>query len=224
MILALLQFVPLSLAAITPTMVIFVTALLASDGNAKRALAVVIGRYLGLLLFGFVSLFALHQLPESPVSGRLDQREAIPVIFLIAGIALMLAAVSTIAFGQVPAEESQSGLLDRFRHLNAPVLFAACLLTVFVSVRQVSLLVAGTAIIREAKVDHMEELVLLVLLCLLMIWPLLAPLGIRYGMGTRGEAMLERLRLWMGAHQRGINAVVLAFFGGILAAKGIAGL
>lgn len=224
MLLALLQFVPLSLAAITPTMVIFVTAVLASDGNAKRALAVVTGRYLGLLLFGFVALFALHQLPRSPAPGRLDQHEALPAIFLIAGIALLLAAVYTIAFGQVPTEENQSGLLERFRRLNAPVLFAACLLTVFVSVRQLSLLVAGTAIIREAEVDRVAELVLLGLLCLLMIWPLLLPLGVRFGMGERGEVMLERLRIWMGTHQRGINAVVLAFFGGMLAVKGIGGL
>ncbi len=223
MILALLQFVPLSLAAITPTMVIFVTVLLAADGNAKRALAVVTGRYLGLLIFGFASLFALHQLPKAPSPGRLDQHEAIPAIFLIAGIGLMLAAIYTIAFGQVPTEENQRGLLDRFRRLNAPVLFGACLLTVFVSVRQLSLLVAGTAIIKEADTDSPEEFILLALLCVLMIWPLLAPLAVRYGMGDRGETMLERLRDWMGAHQRSINAVVLAFFGGMLAVKGIVG-
>lgn len=224
MLLALLQFIPLSLAAITPTMVIFVTVLLAADGNAKRALAVIIGRYLGLLIFGFASLFVLHQIPKSPVPGRLDQHEALPVIFLVAGTGLMLAAVYTLFFGQVPTEENQQGLLDRFRRLNAPVLFLACLATVFVSIRQLSLLVAGTAIIKESETDFIQESILLVLLCLLMICPLLAPLAVRYGMGERGFSMLERLRDWMSQHQRSINAVVLAFFGGILVAKGIAGL
>ena len=222
--LALLQFIPLSLAAITPTMVIFVTALLAHDGNAKRALAVVTGRYLGLLIFGFAVLFVLHQVPASPVQGKLDQSEALPAVFLVIGIALMLAAVYTVAVGEVPTEKNQHSMLDRLRTLKAPVLFAACLVTVFASVRQLSLLIAGTAIIKEAEVDLAAELVLLLLLCLMMIWPMLVPLGIKFGMGDRGDEMLERLRIWMGVHQRGINAVVLAFFGGILAAKGITGL
>lgn len=224
MALAILQFIPLSLAAITPTMVIFVTALLASDGHAKRALAVVLGRYAGLLIFGFVSLFVLHKVPKDPVAGKLDSHELLPAVFLIVGIILMLAAVYTTAFGQVPTEENQKSLVSRFRRLNAPVLFLACLVTVFVSIRQLSLLIAGTAIIKESVETWVEDLVLLLVLCLFMIWPMLVPLVIKFGMGARGDAMLERLRTWMGEHQRGINAVVLAFFGGILVTKGIAGL
>lgn len=221
MLLAILQFVPLALAAVTPTMVIFVTALLAHDGNGRRALAVVIGRYLGLLVSGYVMLFLLHQIPANPVKGKLDDSEVLPTIFLVVGIALMVAAAYTVAFGSVPSEKNQSSLLDRMRHLNAPVLFLACLVTVFVSIRQLSLLLAGIAIIKESVGDWASALILLVILCLLMIWPMLVPLGIKYGMGERGDEMLRRLRDWMNAHQRGINAVVLAFFGGILVAKGI---
>jgi hypothetical protein len=115
-------------------------------------------------------------------------------------------------------------MLDRLRHLNAPVLFLACLATAFVSIRQLSLLLAGIAIIKESVGDWGSALILLVILCLFMIWPMLVPLGIKYGMGERGDELLERLRGWMNAHQRGINALVLAFFGGILVAKGIGGL
>ena len=224
MLLAILQFVPLALAAITPTMVIFVTALLANDGNGRRALAVVVGRYLGLLIAGYAMLFLLHQVPENPVKGKLDDTEVIPTIFLIVGIVLMVAAAYTIAFGSVPSEKNQSSVLDRMRHLNAPVLFLACLATVFVSIRQLSLLLAGIAIIKDSVGDWGSALLLLVILCLFMIWPMLVPLGIKYGMGERGDELLERLRTWMNTHQRGINAVVLAFFGGILVAKGIGGL
>jgi hypothetical protein len=115
-------------------------------------------------------------------------------------------------------------MLDRLRHLNAPVLFLACLATAFVSIRQLSLLLAGIAIIKESVGDWGSALILLVILCLFMIWPMLVPLGIKYGMGERGDELLERLRNWMNVHQRGINALVLAFFGGILVAKGIGGL
>ena len=224
MLVVLLQFIPLALAAITPTMVIFVTALMARDGNTKRAFAVVSGRYLGLLVCGFIALFLLHKLPSSPVNGKLDDHEALPAIFLIAGIGLMLAAAYNLLVKKVPSEENQRSVLSRLKRLNAPVLFVACFGTVFVSLRQLSLLVAGTAIIREGDVRNSSELVLLAVLCLAMIWPMLAPLGIKLGMGARGDAMLVRLRDWMGAHQQGINSAVLAFFGGILVAKGIAGL
>jgi hypothetical protein len=224
MLLAILQFVPLALAAITPTMVIFVTALLAHDGNGRRALAVVIGRYLGLLISGYVMLFLFHQVPEDPVTGKLENTNVIPTIFVIVGIVLMVAAAYTVAFGSVPSEKNQSSMLDRLRHLNAPVLFLACLATAFVSIRQLSLLLAGIAIIKESVGDWGSALILLVILCLFMIWPMLVPLGIKYGMGERGDELLERLRDWMNAHQRGINAVVLAFFGGLLVAKGIGGL
>ena len=63
-----------------------------------------------------------------------------------------------------------------------------------------------------------------VVLCLAMIWPMLVPLGIKLGMGERGDEMLGRFRDWMGTHQTAINSSVLAFFGGVLVAKGIAGL
>lgn len=223
MLLAILQFIPLSLAAITPTMVIFVTALLAHDGHAKRAVAVAAGRYLGLLIFGFVVLFILHQVPKLSTQHKIDQDELLKTIFIVVGTALMLAAVYTLTVGEVPTEGNQKSMLDRLRKLNAPVLFLACLLTAFVSIRQLSLMAAGTSIIKDSDVSGTQELVLLFVLCLFMIWPMLVPLGIKLGMGERGDEMLERLRNWMSVHQRGINAAVLAFFGGILVAKGITG-
>jgi len=224
MLLALLQFIPLALAAVTPTMVIFVTALLAQDGNAKRAFAVVSGRYLGLLVIGFAVLFILHKLPDDPVSGKLDEHEALPVIFLIIGIGLMAAAAYNLLVKQVPGDENQQSLLSRLKRLNALVLFAACFATAFFSIRQISLLIAGTAIIKETSARPVDELVLLLILCLAMIWPMLIPLGIKLGMGERGDELLGRLRIWMSAHQQGINSAVLGFFGGVLVAKGIAGL
>ncbi len=223
MLLALLQFIPLALAAITPTMVIFVTALMAQDGNAKRAFAVVFGRYLGLVVIGFAVLFILNKLPDNPVSGKIDRPEALQVIFLVVGIGLMLAAAYNLTVKKVPGAENQQSLLSRMKRLNAFVLFAACFATAFVSIRQISLLVAGTAIIKDASDRPAEDLVLLLILCLAMIWPMLIPLGIKVGMGERGNAMLVRLRDWMSSHQQGINSAVLAFFGGILVAKGIAG-
>lgn len=221
MFLALLQFVPLSLAAITPTMVIFVTALLAHDGHATRALAVAVGRYFGLLVFGFVALFVLHQLPEIPTDNKLDQSEALKVIFLVIGIALMVAAVYNLVAKKAPGAENQNSLLSRLKRLNALILFAAFFATTFVSLRQLSLMIAGAAIIREAGESATDEVVLLVILCLAMIWPMLVPIGIKLGMGERGDEMLERLRVWMSTHQQGINSAVLGFFGGVLVAKGI---
>ncbi|MCA9858787.1 MAG: GAP family protein [Thermomicrobiales bacterium] len=224
MALVLLQFIPLSLAAITPTMTIFVTALMAHDGNAKRALAVVAGRLLGLLIFGFLSLFVLRQIPEQPIQGRLDQTELIPVIFLVLGIALMLAAGYTIFFGHTPGKDEQPEMTSHMQHLSAPVLFGVFLFSTFISVRQLSLIVAGTAIIKQSKSDWASELLLLVLLGFVMIWPVWVPVAIKFGMGERGDAKLERFRDWIRIHQRGINALVLAFLGGMLVAKGISGL
>ncbi len=223
MFFAVLQFIPLALAAITPTMVIFVTALLAQDGNAKRAFAVVSGRFFGLLIIGFAVLFFLNKLPEDPVSGKLDQVEALPAIFLIIGVSLVVVSAYNLLVKKVPSDENQETLLSRLKRLNAFVLFGACLVTAFVSIRQISLVVAGTAIIKEATDRPSESLVLLILLCLAMIWPMLIPLGIKFGMGERGDELLGRLRIWMGEHQQGINSTVLAFFGGMLVAKGIVG-
>lgn len=224
MFLTLLQFVPLALAAITPTMVIFVTALMAEDGNARRAFAVASGRYVGLLVAGFAALFLLHQIPASSVSGKLDDHEALPAIFLIVGIGLMFAAAYNLLVKNVPSEKNQRSVLSRLKGLKAPVLFLACLGTVFVSLRQLSLLIAGTAIIKEADTGNTGEFVLLLVLCVAMIWPMLVPLGIKVGMGERGDEMLGRLRDWMSAHQTAINSSVLSFFGGILVVKGIGGL
>ena len=207
MLLVLLQFIPLALAAITPTMVIFVTALLAQDGNAKRAFAVVFGRYLGLLVIGFAVLFILNKLPEDPVSGKLDESEALAAIFLIVGIGLMAAAGYNLVVKKVPGDKNEQSLLSRMKRLNAFVLFGACFATAFVSIRQISLLIAGTAIIQDASSRPVESLVLLLILCLAMIWPMVIPLGIKVGMGERGRrdagaaaALDERAR---ASHQLG---------------------
>ncbi len=224
MALVLLQFIPLALAAVTPTMVIFVTALMAKDGNAKRAFAVAAGRYAGLLIAGFVALFLMDQLPAAPQSGKLDQPEALSVIFLLTGIGLLLAAGYQLIGKKVPGEKNQQSFLSRLKDLRAIFLFLASLVTVFVSLRQLSLLIAGAAIIKQSSSGDAGELVLLLILCLAMIWPMLVPLGIKVGMGSKGDELLRRLGIWMDIHQQGINSTVLAFFGGMLAAKGIAGL
>lgn len=224
MALALLQFIPLALAATAPTMVIFVTALLAGDGNPRRALAVVIGRLSGLLLVGFAVLFVLHQVPRSPVRGRLDDHELLPAIFLVVGTGLMLAAVYNLAVERKPSEDDQHSIMTRLKRLGSPVLFAAFFGTTFFSIRQLSLLVAGTAIIKQSNVSQPQEAFLLIVLCLAMIWTMLVPLGLAIGTGERGQLQLARFRDWMSDHKQGIDSVVLGFFGGVLVVKGIAGV
>ncbi len=45
-----------------------------------------------------------------------------------------------------------------------------------------------------------------------MIWPMLVPLGIKAGVGERGDEMLVRLRAWMSVRRQAINSSVLEFY------------
>ena len=90
MLSVLLQFIPLALAAIAPTMVIFVTAILPTEHGFARAIGTIAGRYAAHLLLGFLFIFMFSYLPDPDPDRTIP--DYLSLLMLLAGVALLLMA------------------------------------------------------------------------------------------------------------------------------------
>jgi Sap, sulfolipid-1-addressing protein len=216
----LIQFIPLALAAIAPTMVILVTALLSTERGIWRALGVVSGRYCAHLLLAFLFTFILSQVV---INEDRTWPDIVPVILLGSGIALLLLAVWVLLHDEDP-DKPPSRIGTLLRSAGPVTLFAVDFVIVLFSLRLMSLVLAGTTIIKSADLANRQEVILIFILAALMVWPMLVPIAIYAAMGDKREATLTSMSDWMAAHQTAINVGVLTLFGGFLIAKGYSGL
>lgn len=216
------EFIPLGLAAISPTMVILVTAMLPAERGLLRSSAIVAGRFTAHLLLALLFTFLLSQLPTLDEDGR-TLPEIIPVILIVAGTVLLLLAGWVLLHDADP-DKPPSRVRGYLNKVGPITLFVANFFIVLVSIRLMSLVVAGSAIIKDADLLDSEEIIMDAVLALFMIWPMLIPIGVSIAMGDRREEVLASMNTWLSDHEQAINVGVLSLFGGYLLAKGYAGL
>ncbi len=216
------EFIPLGLAAISPTMVILVTAMLPTERGLLRALAIIAGRFAAHLLLALLFTFLLSQLPEVDEGGR-TLSDIVPIVLIGAGIVLLLLAGWVLLHDADP-DQPPSRVLDYLNRVGPITLFVANFFIVLVSLRLMSLVFAGSAIIKDADLLDSEEVILDAVLALFMIWPMLIPIGVSIAMGDRRDETLASMNRWLQDHQQAINVGVLSIFGGYLLATGYAGL
>jgi hypothetical protein len=214
----LIDFIPLGIAAISPTMILLVTALLPARQGPAKALAVVGGRYVMHLILALVFLYIFSRLPEG---GDLDRRieSALPLVYVGAGAAMLATAV-WFALGSRAATNRISPFEGRLSEVGPASLFAINAGIVLVSFRLMALVFAGTALIEQAELREPEPIVLAGFLALAMVVPLLAPIGLYGLLGSRRHDLMARLRLWMTLHLNAVNVVVLSVLGVLFVIKG----
>lgn len=203
-------------------MVILVTAMLPTERGLLRASAIVAGRFAAHLLLALLFTFLLSQLPEVDESGR-TLSDIVPIVLIGAGIVLLLLAGWVLLHDADP-DQPPSRALDYLNRVGPITLFAANFFIVLVSLRLMSLVFAGSAIIKDADLLDSEEIIMDAVLALFMIWPMLIPIGVSIAMGDRREETLASMNTWLREHQQAINVGVLSIFGGYLLITGYAGL
>jgi hypothetical protein len=221
MISILLQFIPLTLAAVTPTMVLFVIALLPTRQGLLKASAVVIGRLIAHLMIAFALVFLVGQHHEERERSR--EASLLPYLYLVVGLVLLALAVRALLHHEDP-DRQQSRVAAFFNSVGPLTLGLVNFGIVAVSLRLLALVATGAAIITEADVGDLEELIATVILACAMVWSMVVPLAVYVGLGDRGPEKIEQLRRWMVRSHRAINVTVLTLFGAMLMAKGIGGL
>jgi Sap, sulfolipid-1-addressing protein len=109
-------------------------------------------------------------------------------------------------------------ILDKMGPLK---LFGVGLVLSLMQFRFIALVLVGAAVIEEARLSTTENLISVLLLALLMVWPMLIPVVIFLVLGERREAAMKSMRTWLTRNHRMINVVVLGVFGLLLLILGL---
>lgn len=141
------------------------------------------------------------------------------IIEIVVGLVLLGLAVVTIrGRHQRPAREAKKGFLSRLSDATPPFAFGAGA-TLATLNPNIPILIAGLAVVAASDTGHVIGAVLLVLASVLgilmaLLWRLLMP--------ETAARYLERVKLWIGAHERAINVAMLVVFGTAFVVKGLA--
>lgn len=143
------------------------------------------------------------------------------VIEIVVGLVLLgLAAMTLRGRHRQRARQAKKGFLSRFD--TATPLFAFGIGSTLALINpNIPILVAGLAVVAASDTGHVAGALLLVLASVLGI---LVPLLWRWLTPETATRHLDRVRRWIGAHERTINIAMLALFGTAFVVKGITAL
>jgi len=216
----LLQLLPLALGSIAPVMIGLVILFLTTTRGLLKAFAFIVGKYIAYMLWGFV-LLALAGRISSSISGKTGTVAA--VISLLIGVVLLIFAIKTF-FGEDDPDAPPPKIMTILDHMGADKLLVAGFLLSIAQVRFIALLVLGAEIITAGTLSTAENIIAVLVLCLLMVWTLLIPIVVFLVMGERRDVAMKSMREWLNHNQRMVNVVVLGFFGIVLLIKGLMGI
>jgi hypothetical protein len=111
--------------------------------------------------------------------------------------------------------ESKTWVLSSFKY---------CRLLSLMQFRFIALVLVGVTVIAEARLSITENLISVLWLALLMVWPMLIPVVVFLVLGERRQAAVKSMRTWLTRNKRMINVVVLGAFGILLLAIGLIGI
>ncbi len=215
-----LQILPLALAAIAPTMIGLVVIFLSDDRGLVKALAFILGKYLVYVLWGVVSLELAGHISSTSSGGTSAFSE---VIFLIFGLLLLILAVRNF-FGEDDPDAPPPKFMTILDKMGPVKLFGVGVVLSLMQFRFIALVLVGATVIAEARLSTTENLISVLWLALLMVWPMLIPVVVFLVLGERREAAMKSMRTWLTRNKRMINVVVLGVFGTLLLVIGLIGI
>ena len=215
-----LQILPLAIAAIAPTMIGLVVLFLSDDRGLVKALAFILGKYLVYVLWGVVSLELAGHISSTSSGGTSAFSE---VIFLIFGLLLLILAVRNF-FGEDDPDAPPPKFMTMLDKMGPVKLFGVGVVLSLMQFRFIALVLVGATVIAEARLSTTENLISVLWLALLMVWPMLIPVVVFLVLGERREAAMKSMRTWLTRHKRMINVVVLGVFGILLLIIGLIGI
>ncbi len=215
-----LQILPLALAAIAPTMIGLVVIFLSDDRGLVKALAFILGKYLVYVLWGVVSLELAGHISSTSSGGTSAFSE---VIFLIFGLLLLILAVRNF-FGEDDPDAPPPKFMTMLDKMGPVMLFGVGVVLSLMQFRFIALVLVGATVIAEARLSTTQNLISVLWLALLMVWPMLIPVVVFLVLGERREAAMKSMRTWLTRNQRMINVVVLGVFSILLLVIGLIGI
>jgi threonine/homoserine/homoserine lactone efflux protein len=208
--------------ALSPVPIIAVVLMLGTPRARANGPAFVLGWIAGLAVVGTVILLVSS---GADASDGGDPADWVGVLKLVLGVLLLLVAART---WQVrPRGDAEAELPKWMRTIDgftASKSFGFGALLSGVNPKNLILTVGAAAAIAQTGVPAGEQAVALAVFVLVGTLGPGIPVAIYFAMGERAERLLEGLKLWMGAHNAAIMAVLCLVIATKLIGDGISGL
>lgn len=216
-----LQLLPLALGAISPILILLIVLFLATKGGMLNSLAFIAGKYLTYVVWGFVFLGLMDRVGATGETGE-PSTASLAIKILLGGLLLILALKTYL--GEDDPDAPPPKLLTILDEMGPVKLLLVGILLSIIQLRFVALVLAGVLIISEAQMPAGQDMLAILLLALLMVWPMLIPLVVFLAMGDRREGALQSMDTWLDRNTRIITVVVLGAFGVMLLWSGLSSL
>jgi hypothetical protein len=216
----LLKILPFALGTIAPTMIGLVVIFLTGTRGLVKTSAFILGKYLFYVFWGFICLGLVDQL-SSP--GLKVSRSVSETFFVFAGLLLLILAVRNF-FVEDDPDAPPPKFMTVLAKLGPFKLFGLGIGISIIQPRFIIFVLLGASIIAEARLSTTENLISLLVLALLMVWPMLIPVIVFLVMGEHRADAMKSMRTWLVHNQRMINVVIMGIFGILLLFVGLAGI
>ena len=215
-----LKMLPFALGAIAPTMIALVVIFLTGTRGFVKTSAFILGKYVFYVFWGFICLDLVDHLSSA---GLQVSRSVSETFFLFAGLLLLILAVRNF-FVEDDPDAPPPKFMTVLAKLGPVKLFGLGIAISIIQPRFIIFVLLGASIIAETRLSTTENLISLLVLALLMVWPMLIPLVVFLVMGEHGADAMKSMRTWLVHNQRMINVVVMGIFGILLLFVGLTGI
>lgn len=215
-----LKMLPLALGSIAPTMIGLVVIFLTGARGVAQSFAFILGKYVFYVFWGLIALDLVDQL-VSP--GLNVSRSVSEGFFLLAGLLLLILAVRNF-FVEDDPDTPPPKFMTVLAKLGPVKLFGLGIGISIIQPRFIIFVLLGVSMIAGARLSTTENFISLLILALLMVWPMLIPLGVFLVMGDRGDDAMQSMRSCLQKNQRKINVVVMGIIGILLLFMGLTGM
>jgi hypothetical protein len=216
----LLKMLPFALGSIAPTMIGLVIIFLTDTKGLVKSCAFILGKYLFYVLWGLICLELVDQISSISLRGSNIVSES---FFLIAGLLLLILAARSF-FGEDDPDTPPPKFMTVLAKLGPIKLFGLGIAISIVQPRFILFVLAGSTIIAEARLRSTENLISLLVLALLMVWPMLIPVVVFLVVGKHRTDAMKSMKTWLTHNQRMMNVVVMGIFGILMLFAGLTGI
>ena len=133
-------------------------------------------------------------------------------VFLISGLFLLILAVRNF-FMEADPDAPPPKFMTALAKLGPVKLFGLGIGISIIQPRFIIFVLLGASMIAEARLSTTENVISLLVLALLMIWPMLIPLVVFLVMGEHRVDAMQTMRMWLLHNQRMMNVVVMGICG-----------
>ena len=209
---------PLALGiAAAPGAIIVLIILLLTPKAVRNACAFLMGWYMGLMLVGILILISPGLMDDRGEPSRLMGwiRLGMGLVFLIFSLLLFRRITRKENWHATPRWKERFDTTGFFQASATGFLFST------VNLKNSSMTLVGAALIARQGLTSAQELIALLLFCLIASIGVMSPFLIFFSFRRHAEIVFGKIKIWILQNQVLILLVILLVFGGISLYRGI---